>query len=251
VDKTISDSLLLLGLDPLSVKFLIAAYRKAPAGIAEIALAAKIKRSTAYLLSRQLIKDGLLLADQKKYGNKVYPPDPEDLLRRISARQRAFRRQEIELEEKLPEIKSLYQMSALRPRVTLFEGNTGLLQVWKDILSAGSEILLWSNQQTENLFFGQENHEKFITERLGKGISIKVLATDTPEARKLRKEDDNYLRKTKILPASTRFSAETYIYDNKIAQLDYNKDVLGIIIESTPISSFHKANFELVWQLIK
>lgn len=251
MDKTISDSLALLGLDRLSVRLLLAAYRKAPAGIAKIALSAKLKRSTAYLLSRQLIRDGLLLTDQKKYGNKVYPLDPEDLLRRVSARQRQFRRQEIELEEKLPEIKSFYQMSSLRPKVTLFEGNSGLLQVWKDILSAKSEILLWSNQQTENLFFGSENHEKFITERLGKGIFIKVLATDTPEAAALRKNDAGFLRQTKILPPNTKFSSETYIYDNKIAQLDYNKDVIGIIIESTPISAFHKANFELVWQLIK
>jgi len=250
MDKTISDSLELLGLDSLSVKFLLAAYKSAPAGIAEIASLAHIKRSTAYLLAKELTQNGYLLEDHKKYKNHVYPIDPDQLLKKVSACQRLLRRQELELEENLPQIRSLYQASQIRPRVNLYEGNNGLLQVWRDILSAKSEILLWTNQQTENQVFSEDNHIKFITQRLEKNLKIRVLATDSPKSRQLQAVDNTNLRQTKILPKSTNFSAETYIYDNKIAVLDYNQDIIGIIIESVPIATSHKAIFETTWHLI-
>lgn len=250
MDKTISDSLTLLGLDKLSIRFFLAALKLGPAGIADIANTAHLKRSTAYLLCKQLVEKQLILLDHKDYANKVYPVEPEVILRLVSARQRQLRRQEIELEDALPQIRSLYQTSQIRPKIRVFEGNTGLLQVWQDILSAKTEILLWTNQQTENLFFGSENHNNFIAERLAKKIPIRVLATDTPQGRQLVTSDNNSLRKTKILPKDTVFSAETYIYDHKISILDYNKDIIGIIIESEPITSSHRAIFETTWHLL-
>lgn len=250
MDKTISNSLALLGLDTLSIRFFLAAMKLGPAGIADIATAARLKRSTAYLLVKQLAEKQLILLDHKGYANKVYPVEPEVILRLVSARQRQLRRQEIELESALPQIRSLYQTSPIRPKIRVFEGNPGLLQVWQDILSAQGEILLWTNQQTENQFFSQTNHDKFIAERLTKKIPIRVLATESPESRSLQSSDSESLRQTKILPKSTIFSAETYIYDHKIAILDYNKDIIGVIIESVPIASSHKAIFETTWNLL-
>ena len=154
------------------------------------------------------------------------------------------------MEENLGQLQSFYSASEIHPKVRLYEGNSGLVTVWQDILSTKSEILLWTNQQTENQFFDQINHDKFIAERLRKHIPIHVFATDTPQAKLLQKQDSSHLRQTKILPKTIDFSAETYIYDHKIATLDYNRDTIGVIIESEPISSFHRSNFELVWSLI-
>jgi HTH-type transcriptional regulator, sugar sensing transcriptional regulator len=250
MEKTITDSLVLLGLDRLSIRFFLSSFKLGPANIPEIAKLAHLKRSTAYLLAKQLLSKGFLLEDHKLYANKIYAIDPEKLLQLVANKQRQLRRQEIELENTLPEIRSLYQASEIRPKIHLFEGNTGLLQVWQDILSAKTEILLWTNQQTENLFFGPANHEKFIKERLAKKIPIRVLATANLESQDLKTTDTEYLRQTKILPDTAKFSCETYIYDHKIAILDYNKDIIGIIIESDPIAASYKSIFETTWNLL-
>ncbi len=251
MDKLIIDSLRQLDLDPLSTRFFLSAFKLGPAGIPEIAKAARIKRSTAYLLAKQLAEKGLILKDHKKYANKIYPIDPHQLLTRISARQRQLRRQEIELEENLPQLQAMYTSVKIQPKVTYFEGNSGLMQVWQDILSTNSEILLWTNQQTENLFFGPQNHDRFIRERLAKRLPIRVLAVDNSQSRELKTGDTEFLRHTNLLPLNTSFSAETYIYDTKIAMLDYNQDTIGIIVESVPLVTQQKAQFELVWQLLK
>ena len=250
MDKTITDSLALLGLDKLAIRFFLAALKLGPAGISEVAKAARLKRSTAYLLCRQLAEKQLILIDHKDYANKVYTVEPEVILRLIAGRQRRLKRQEIELEEALPQIRSLYQTSQIRPKIRVFEGNSGLLQIWQDIFTAKTEILLWTNQQTENHFFDKENHDKFIAGRMSKKIPIRVLATESPESRELMAADSKSLRTTKILPKTTDFSAETYIYDHKIAILDYNKDIIGIIIESVPIAASHRAIFETTWRLL-
>jgi sugar-specific transcriptional regulator TrmB len=251
MDKTIADSLVLLGLDRLSIRFFLASFKLGPANVPEITKVSHIKRSTAYLLAKQLISAGYILEDHKTYANKIYAIDPEKLLLLVAAKQRQLRRQEIELETALPQIQSLYQASEIRPKIRLFEGNSGLIQVWQDILSAKSEILLWTNQQTEIQFFGPVNHDKFIAERVAKKIPIRVLATTNPESRELKDNDQKYLRLTKILPTTTKFSAETYIYDHKIAILDYNKDIIGIIIESEPIAASHKSMFDTTWNLLQ
>lgn len=251
MDSLIIRTLKLLGFGDIEIKIFLASFRLGLSSIPEVAKEAKVKRSTAYLVIRELTDKGYMLEEFGKHANLVQTIAPEELLTKLSAKQRRLRRQEIELEENLDKLKSVYQISEVRPKIRSFKGNEGLISVWKDILSTRGEILLWTNQQTENQFFGTENHNKFIKERLAKKLKIRVLATDSQEARELQNSDASTLRQTKILPPKNNLSAEIYIYDNKIAMIDYNKDVIGLIIESLPISSSNREIFETMWEAIR
>lgn len=248
MDKVIIKSLQTLDLTPKEIKFFLACFTIGPASINEVTKESKLERSTSYLIAEDLIAKGFIKEDLKSYKKIIYTVEPKDLLRMVAAKQRSLRRQELELEENLPELQSLYQASEIRPKVKVFEGNNGLLSVWKDILSAKSEILLWTNQQTENLFFNEELHQKFINERTKKGIPIRVLAVKNKNGEALAKADNKSLRQTKLLPKGYEFRTETYIYDSKVAILDYNKDIIGVILESGPISFSQKTIFELTWK---
>lgn len=250
MDDVINKSLVLLGLSKNEVKIYLTIFKLGPSKIPEIAKASKIKRSTTYLLVEDLIEKGFLFEDNKAYANKIYAIEPDLLLKKISNRQRLLRRQEIELQENMPSLQSVFQSSEIRPKVKIYQGNNGLLSIWQDILSTKNEILLWTNQQTENLFFGQNSHDKFIKERIQKNISIKVLATKSKEAEELKSKDKDNLRETKILSKDVSFSSETYIYDNKVAMLDYNKEIMGIIIESKSFNETQQAIFENTWKLL-
>lgn len=250
MDDIIQDALKLLGLNLKEIRFFEACFKIGPAVINEVAKEARLKRATAYLIAQDLIKKGLINEDFKEYGKKIFTVDPEKLKNILANKQRALRRKELEIEEKLPQLQALYQASEIRPKVKVFEGNNGLLSVWKDILSSKSEILLWTNQDTENLFFTDVLHEKFIQERVRKGLFIRVLAVNNQEGKKLISNEGTLLREVKLLPDEIKFSAETYIYDNKVAILDYTKDIIGVIIESVPVNQFQKVIFEMVWKNI-
>lgn len=251
MDKVIYKSLVQLGLNSKEIKFFETSFELGATTINEIAQKSHLQRSTAYLIADDLIKKGFLEEDLKNYKKRVFTIDPRKLLQMVSSKQRLLRRQELELEESLPSLQAVYSASEVRPKVKVFEGNQGLLSVWKDILSSKGEVLLWTNQETENLFFNENLHLKFIEERIKKNIPIRVLAVNNKEGKLLIKSDTKCLRQTKLLPEGFTFSPETYIYDNKVAILDYNKDIIGVILESQPITGAQKAIFEMNWVYIK
>lgn len=250
MDSTIHKTLFSLGLDLKEIKFFETSFKMGPSTINEVAKNSRLQRSTAYLIADELIKKGFLLEDLKGYKKKIIAQSPLKLLRMLSAKQRLLRRQELEMEEVLPALEAQYQASEIRPKVKVFEGRGGLLQIWDDVLSTKGEILCWTNQETENLKLGLLN-ERFINQRIKRGINIRVFAVNNPGGLKLMEKDPQSLRKTIILPEETFFATETYIYDNKIAILDYTKDIIGTIIESLPISASQRAVFELTWSQLR
>ena len=247
MDKLLEDTLKLLGLNDKEIKFFKNCFKLGNPTINEVIKVAKLERSTGYLIAQELIERDLIEEDYREYKKRLIAAEPKKLLRILSAKYRVLGRQEIELKEKLPELQAIYKTSNIRPNVRVFDGINGLLEVWQDILTAKSKILLWTNQETEKQFFTPSQHQKFIEERILKNIQINVLAVNNQKGSELAKNDKTALRQTKLLPKEVIFSAETYIYDNKVAILDYKKDIIGVIIESEPISFSQKAIFEMAW----
>lgn len=246
MDTIIQKTLASLGLNTKEIKFYETCFKMGPSSINEVAKQSRLQRSTAYLIAQQLIKKGFLQEDLRQYRKKVFALSPAKLLQVLSSKQRLLRKQEIELEEALPILQANYQASEIKPKIKVFEGANGLIQIWNDILSTKGEILVWTNQQTEKLGSGHLN-KKFIEERIRKGIKVRALVVDNPKGYELQKYDGQSLRETKVLPEATSFNTETYIYRNKVAILDYNKDIIGTIIESLPIAASQRAVFELSW----
>ena len=146
------------------------------------------------------------------------------------------------------ELQTAYAASEILPKVTIHQGSAGLSAVLRDILNATDEVLLWTNQATEQEVFEPQLHDDFIKQRLKKKIPIRVLAVDNQAGTELVANDSQNLRKTHLLPAETSFTAETYLYDNKVVILDFNTDIIGIIICNPSIYEAQKDMFELQLQ---
>lgn len=247
MDKLLEDTLKLLNLNDKEIKFFKTCFKLGNPTINEIIKTARLERSTGYLIAQSLIEKDLIEEDYREYKKRLIAAEPKKLLRILSAKGRTLGRQEIELKEKLPDLQAIYKNNDIRPNVRVFDGLSGLLEIWQDILTSKTKILLWTNQETEKQFFTPAQHQKFIEERIQKKIQINVLAVNNQKGSELAKNDEKSLRQTKLLPKEVIFSAETYIYDNKVAILDYKKDIIGIIIESEPIYNSQKAIFEMTW----
>ena len=77
---------------------------------------------------------------------------------------------------------------------------------------------------------------------------MRVLAVDNKKGRELQSLDKQVLRETRILPKDITFSTEMYIYDGKMAMLDFNQDVIGVIVESKPLVESQRSIFEALWK---
>lgn len=247
MDRVLVNCLLQLGCNEKHIKFYIANLELGAATLIEITKKARLQRSTAYIVAAEMVTKGLVNENHKTYKKLFTAAEPDLLLQKIEARQRQISRNTMALKEALPELRAAHRTTTTRPRVRTFEGREGLVAVWKDILSEQQEILLWTNQETEGQVFGRGTHEQFITERVAKGILIRVLAVKNKEAEALLMHDNTSLRQTKLLSGDTYFSSETYIYGNKVAILDIGKNIFGVITENEQIASSQRAIFELVW----
>jgi hypothetical protein len=219
------------------------------ATLLDVAKKARLQRSTAYLIASELVAMGLIDEDHKTYKKLFTAAEPDYILQKLEAKYRQIGRNNIALKEALPELRAAHQTTTIRPRVRTFEGRAGLVAVWNDILAERQEILLWTNQKTERLVFGENTHDVFIKERMAKKIPTRVLAVNNSEGVALQSADSQYMRQTKLLLDGTSFTSETYIYGNKVAILDMNKDIFGIITESEQIASSQRAIFEHVWRI--
>lgn len=247
MNKELTNALKLLGLSSKELAFFSACFTLGTTTITQAGKKARLERSTAYLIARDLLEKGLLVEDFRDYRKMISPVSPKKIITMLAARQRLMQRQEIALTDVLPQLQQHFEESNTQPVIRYFEGTKGLRAAWRDILQTKGEILLWTNQEKESQVFSKEFHDSFIAERIRKRIPIRALVVNNVPGKKLREQDEKSLRHSKLLPIQTSFSAETYIYDNKIATLDYKKDIFGIIIESEAISSTQRAIFEMTW----
>ncbi len=244
----LQQSLAILGCKDKQIRLYLATLEVGSATLPELAKKAKIKRSTAYVLVHEMIDMKLLVDDRKTYNNRYSCVPIETVLAMVEAKKRQFGRNSLALKEAIPEIKALYGVGESHiPKVRTFEGNSGLIAIWADILKSQTEILLWSNQESEELFFTGSAHFSFIEERMKKHIHLRALLADNQKGIELQKNDALSFRQTKLLPKSVHFTSEVYVYDNKVATIDFNKTIFGVITESKQIADFHRANFEHVW----
>ncbi len=251
MDRHVLNALTELGCSRKEVQFYWANFSLGASTVNEVARTAKLQRSTAYLIAKELLEKGLISEDFRDYGKRLTAVEPAILLRMLRNKKRQLGRRELELENNLAGLEALYQSPELRPRVRTFQGTHGLVSIWKDILTSTGEILIWTNQETESKLFSSDAHDQFIEQRIGQGIRARVLAVRNDRGQSLRMDDESQLRQTRLLPPETVFSAETYIYEGKVATLDYNRDIVGIIIESAQVHAAQKAMFEALWDQLR
>jgi sugar-specific transcriptional regulator TrmB len=194
------------------------------------------------------VQKRLVSHDHREYNKLYIAVSPETLTRMLETKQRSIARTSLNLKDNMSELQTAYAASEILPKVTIHQGSAGLNAVLRDILSASEEVLLWTNQATEQEVFEPQLHDDFIKQRLKKKILIRVLAVNNPAGTELAANDSYNLRKTHLLPAGTVFNAETYLYDNKVVILDFNTDIIGIVIRNPSIYEAQKAMFELQWQ---
>jgi len=251
MDKVIAHSLIQLDCNEKHVRFYRANLQLGAATLPEIIKVARLHRSTGYLIGAEMVAKGLAIEDHKGYKKHFVVVEPDVILRKLEAKQRQVGRGALALKEALPELRAAYHATSTLPRVRTFEGKAGLIAVWKDVLEEKQEILLWSNQSTEQHIFDSEAHEQFIAERVAKKIPIRVLAINNTRGKALIASDSANGRQTKLLPPDIVFTSETYIYGNKVAVLDFGKQIFGVITQNDQIAQSQRTQFEFAWRSVR
>ena len=246
--KELVDALKMLGATDNAVHVYMTSFATGRATIGKIAALCKMDRSSAYLACDQLESLGLLTHDGAASRKQVWAKPPKAVLARLRTEMRRLRRSCDAIEESLPKLSASYVEHPTKPVLQFFSGKEGLQQITDDVLEhAQGEILLFTNQSTEKNVFNDLDHKAFIAERLRRGIPIRVLATDGPGARDLKKHDKQAKRETRIVPGQP-FTTETYIYADTIAMLSFHEEIVGFTVRSKEFVQAQRWIFEELWK---
>lgn len=230
-----------LGLEGKKADVYLASLELGSASVIEIAKKASIKRTTSYDILMDLKAIGLISETIKGKKRLFIGENPEKIQKDLQKKEGLF-------SEILPQLKSIHNISGVKPKIRYFEGKEGLIEAYDDALKYSGEIAAFGSEDVYKVL-GRDWVEDYIKRRVKKDIHVRAIL---PSTEYLEKEifirDQQQLRACKpIKKEKYPFSIEIDIYGHQKVALISNKEQLAIIIESAEIYKTMKFIFELAW----
>lgn len=239
--KDYLDLLSTIGLEEKPARVYLAALESGGGTAAEISKKAGIERVNTYYILEQLVHRGLVAMSEKKRVTIFVAQSPKKLEKLAQERLH-------EIQKVLPELLSIENTSAVKPKVRFYEGGEGIKQLFEETLTLpkGAEMLAYSTASAIHEYLN-DYVPYYLEQRVKKGITQRAIVEDSMRARVHKHADKAELRETIIVPAGRfPFKNEINIFGDKIMIASY-RDMMGVIIESKDIAETQRSIFELAW----
>jgi hypothetical protein len=141
-----------------------------------------------------------------------------------------------------------------KPKVTLYEGTTGVWQTYNDILNyPDSEVLSFVPTSEHADELGAPEVKKYISARVSKNINVRAVfpKTTADTLTKYIAHDKKSLRTSRVMEQGLPFSIGIDIYGGCKVAMASGVDGIGVIIESRQIHDSLRAIFEICWNAAK
>lgn len=240
-----------IGLSEKEAKVYLASLELGPSPVQKISQKAKVNRATTYVVIDDLKSMGLMSTFDE--GKKTYfvPEKPERLLVQLRSRENDIKEKINLLQERLPELKSIFNVITDKPKVKYYEGKEGLKAVQDDFIESlkkGGEILAFlPYDQIKTLGFR-------IAPYWQKRASLKITTKIIYSSRAGRQADfeeelRKYYSQACYIPYDKfPIAGGVNIYSNKIFLIDYKGKLGGILVENSTLAELHKNIFLRLWE---
>lgn len=202
-----------------------------------IAKAARINRSTTYVILDALMERGLITTANKRSGKVYSAVSPDKLVSQLEKTANEYKELAAAVKKSIPKIKVMPAEETARPKVYMFKGEEGMKTVYEDALTSLETIRSYAfskhAEQTE-----KKEAKEYYEDLAKKHIKVQVLNPRTGAG--------------KVVSKNGKFSAgellpEISIYDNKVVFAS-TEEKLGLIIESKELAEALKQAFDLSWK---
>ena len=230
-----------LGLTPAEAKIYLILLEQGGSLAGSISRNTGIHRRSVYDAIERLIQKGLvsyIKTNNRKYFEAV---SPEHLLE-------ILKKQEAEVNQVLPELKKLQQMTEGKNETLFFRGKAALKSAFDDQLDKAEEICIWgaTTEATEILQFYFPHFDK---ERVKKKIHVRLIFNEeergNPNIKKIP------LAKVRFVPKEIKAKSAVNIYGRNICIVAWRPDPVAILIREDYTSSSFQSYFEFMWSMAK
>lgn len=217
------------------------------ATVVKISKKAGIKRPTTYDILEDLIGKNLItqsFAGKKRYFVAESPEALKSLLKK----------QEEKIDQLMPELTSLFNITPHKPKIRYFEGKEGLRQIYEEILKMKTKEQFYFGSIKEMIdVLGQDYLSNWVKRRIKAGIvshAIRIKSKELPV--KEWGAGKEYLRELKFFPENIKEDiTNLIIFDNKVAIVSGLAEGYGLIIESKELANTLKYVWQVVWGVSK
>lgn len=240
-----------LGLNEKSAAAYIALLRLQEANAHQVAIEAKLERTTIYKILEDLVIKGL--AEKSVIGKRIifYAKSPKQL-------KFLLEKQGNILEQILPTLFAMQGKKTPKPVIKFYEDIGGIKQALMDTLNC-QEKLRRDFASVENIveLLGQRFIDHQVEERVKRKIQVKSLRClpDKDDLTQkdwyLRKDNREILREVRYLPQKWSFEPVIFVHDNTITIISSKKESYALIIESAELSQAIKILFDIAWAQAK
>jgi sugar-specific transcriptional regulator TrmB len=236
----------LLGLSEVEGKVYIALLELGGGYVSSVARKAAVPRVNCYHTLENLAAKGLVNFVTKNRIRYYTAEPPQKIVSILDGRTNYARKI-------LPELLSITNTLALKPKIKYYEGMEGVKNILLDTLTAKKELLGYSNLKHVAELFG-DFVKDYAMQKMKRQIRTRMICPSSEESFNYIK--NNYPKNfpqelIEILfvnPKEFWFENEITIYDDKVAVISLNKDELnGMIFESPVYARSQRAIFNLAW----
>ncbi len=234
----------LLGVSEQESLVYLALLELGEANIQDIAKKSGVKRTSIYNFLQEMKEKGLIIQTSKHKGRLYTAVNPKQLVDIGKSRL-------LELEGMVPNLSALYQESVNKPKVAYFEGIDGIKDAYTDMLEAKQPVVSFEDIDYLKKMLPKNYYAYLPPERAKRGISLRTISKDSPEARAFSKDDIKLLRQTKFIKTDKPFKTEINLYGNKALMISFREDrPFATIIEDKDIVETLRTTWNELWERI-
>lgn len=240
------------GLSENEAAVYLASLSLGAATVLDISNKAQLKRTTIYAIIESLQEQGLIKAEVHGFKRKFVASAPAQLELLLFERQERVRKI-------LPELESIRNFKTEDHAVRYYEGQGNIRSIYNDLIKSvrpGDFYLITANidkfvEQDPEFYKDFFQRRAAIFKKLPPpGIDLRLLMTDTPQARARKNIDRQYAETIKILPASIKLSTNCVVIPKRLVLHQTVPPIFAVVIENYSLIEMQRQMFEMLWATI-
>lgn len=246
MNEKIIKNLIKYGLSDSEARAYTSALMLESAPVEKLAKNSGLNRTSLYPILERLFSLGLISQVKKKGKTVIKSVPPEKFFDLLDEKKEA-------VEDILPDLRSLFDISRGRPDVSFYEGQEGLKTVMNSVLNEAKELYVFGEADSFIKAI-PEWTENYVKKRIDKKIKVKMILKASPFAVRTIKqirgssEAANKLIKVRMLPPAYKIDYSAFdIFNNKVVLYSFEKQNNATVIESNIISNLMRTVFDILW----
>lgn len=247
-NKKINLILQKIGLSDLETSCYTCLLQRSPMKASEIAKKLSVPKATILLALYQLSdKMGIVKRSKKNNSFLFLIEDVNDLIKYLRAKEEEISINRKEIEDSLPELRSLQNFETKKPKIYYFEGKDGIKQAFEHVLGEADEIIGYGSNEDDHKYL-PELYPNYYKRRVQRKIPVKAIIPALPfNVRETIKKETEHLRKAHLIPKELNYPIQVNVYKNTTVFYSFEES-FAIMIKSQPIADCLKKIFEMAFE---